>query len=192
MQKSIQENTPVRNGKVPMIFNREQFKAKRRSLGWTQKRCAEWFGMSAPAIGHWEVGATIPWEKNWAKIEEFMGLGDETLPVPVPETEPDHPEWWPSATPETFMLQRNDQPKLRIKGWWLGSAEGQSPNGSDAEANLYLTEGGKTIVQVRYVLSGKCYLTWGVIDYVIDRMEPLPWAKQLVIDKGVDSWEDFE
>ena len=115
-----------------------------------------------------------------------------TRASPVPEPKADHPEWWPSATPETFLLQRNDQPKLRIKGWWLGNAEGQSRYGSDAEANLYLTESGKTIVQVRYVLSGKCYLTWGATDYVIGQMEPLPWAKQLVIDKGVDSWEDFE
>ena len=195
MQASMNENTPVRNGKAPMIFDPKVFKAKRRSLGWTQKRCAEWFGMSAPGIGHWETGATVPWEKNWAKIEQFMELGNETLPVPVEEPElelePEHPEWWPSATPETFMLRRNDQPKLRIKGWWLGSAEGQSPNGSDAEAHLYLTESGKTIVQVHYLASGKCYLTWGILEYVTDRMGPLPWAKQLVIDKGVDSWEDF-
>ena len=66
-----------RNGHAPMIFNPAAFKSKRRSLGWTQKRAADWFELSAPAIGHWETGKSVPWEKNWLKIMEFMELGDE-------------------------------------------------------------------------------------------------------------------
>ena len=178
----------IRNGHAPMIFNAAAFKAKRRSLGWTQKRAADWFELSAPAIGHWETGKAVPWEKNWLKIMEFMDLGDEQLPVPVDN----HPEWWPSASPEHYFLRRVDAPKLRIKGWWLGSAEGQSPNGSEAEAKLFITERGTTFVEIHYVISGKCYLTQGSFDYVLGRMSALPWAKALVAERGVDAWEDHQ
>ena len=188
-KQMLNHEQATRNGHAPMIFNPAAFKAKRRSLGWTQKRAADWFELSAPAIGHWETGSTVPIEKNWAKIMEFMGLGGEQLPVPVPVA--DHPEWWPSASPEHFFLRRVDAPRLRIKGWWLGNAEGQSPNGSEAEAKLFLTESGTTFVEIYYVSSAKSYVTHGSFEYVLGRMSALPWAKALVVERGVDAWEDY-
>jgi hypothetical protein len=191
----LNNETPVTNGKAPMIFDPAAFKAKRRSLGWTQKRASEWFGLSAPAIGHWETGDTVPIEKNWAKIMEFMELGNEQLPVPVAKPQQQaskRPAWCPNDNPEYFYLRRAELAKLRIKGWWLGSAEGQSPNGSHAEANLFVTERGRWFLEVYYTQSGKGYLTHGEYGYLLSKLDPLPWARRLVAEKAFETWEEYD
>lgn len=185
---------------MPVVFTPEALINAREKMGFTQARLAHAFGTSQNNVSKWEAGAARPSLPNMLKVEDFIRQADAfeaahqaatagTALVPVAQ---DTPAWWPDDEPQTHIVDREDGPAYRIKGWQLGFGEGVSPNGSECTARLFVTVKGTTMVEVRYLGSGRCYVTSGSKGYVVGRLQALPWAQHLVRSQGIEAFEDFD
>lgn len=190
---------------MPVIFTPKALVNAREKMGFTQARLAHAFGTSQNNVSKWEAGAVRPSLANMLMIEDFIRQADdfeaahqeatkttELVPVQQELPEDDGPAWWPDGEPQSHILDREDGPAYRIKGWQLGYGEGASPNGSKCTARLFVTVKGTTMVEIRYLGSGRCYVTSGSKGYVVGRLQALPWAQHLVRSQGIEAFEDFD
>ena len=172
----------------------------REALGMTQAVAARIMGVSGQSISSWESERVKPWGKNAEKITNFIlasrkagGRQYNFRPIEVhdePELELE-PEADDRGPAQQFIAKRHTRDDLRFMGWKLAETEGQSANGADCVATLYETQRGTFVVEIRYVVSGRCFSTFGERDYLLEKT-PMEWVADLIRENTEVKYVDLD
>lgn len=163
----------------------------RETLGMSQTVAARIMGVSGQSMSSWESERVKPWGKNAEKIASFIlaskkarALWSGLRPIEVHDDEPEldlelEPETDDREPAQQFIAKRHTRDDLRFTGWQLAQTEGQSANGADCVATLYETLRGTFVVEVRYVVSGRCFSNFGERDYLLEKT-PMEWVADMI------------
>ena len=172
----------------------------REALGMTQAVAARIMGVSGQSISSWESERVKPWGKNAEKITNFILASRKAVgrqynfrPIEVhdePELELE-PEADDRGPAQQFIAKRHTRDDLRFMGWKLAETEGQSANGADCVATLYETQRGTFVVEIRYVVSGRCFSTFGERDYLLEKT-PMEWVADLIRENTEIKYVDLD
>lgn len=178
----------------------------REALGMTQAVAARIMGVSGQSMSSWESERVKPWGKNAEKITNFILASRKAVarrsgfrPIDVPSPVCDEPELELELELEAddrgpaqqFIAKRHTRDDLRFMGWKLAEAEGQSANGADCVATLYQTQRGTFVVEIRYVISGRCFSTFGERDYLLEKT-PMEWVADLIRENTEIKYVDLD
>ena len=174
----------------------------REALGMSQAVAARIMGVSGQSMSSWESERVKPWGKNAEKITNFILASRKAVarkynfrPIEVhdePELELElELEADDRGPAQQFIAKRHTRDDLRFMGWKLAEAEGQSANGADCVATLYETQRGTFVVEIRYVISGRCFSTFGERDYLLEKT-PMEWVADLIRENTEIKYVDLD
>ena len=172
----------------------------REALGMTQAVAARIMGVSGQSMSSWESERVKPWGKNAEKITNFILASRKAVsrqsgfrPIEVydePELELE-PEADHRGPAQQYIAKRHTRDDLRFMGWKLAETEGQSANGADCVATLYETQRGTFVIEIRYVISGRCFSNFGERDYLLEKT-PMEWVADLIRENTEIKYVDLD
>ena len=182
----------------------------RENLGLTQTTAARLVGVSSQSMSNWEAGVSKPWAAHHEKLQALIDASENAAklrskptaeqiaqwrpievhdePEPELELEPEAGEREPA---QQFIAKRHTRDDLRFTGWKLAQTEGQSANGADCVATLYETLRGTFVVEVRYVVSGRCFSNFGERDYLLEKT-PMEWVADMIRENTEIKYVDLD
>lgn len=180
----------------------------RENLGLTQTTAARLVGVSSQSMSNWEAGVSKPWATHHEKLQALIDASENAAKLRAKPTAEQIAQWRPievhdepelelepkaddRGPAQQFIAKRHTRDDLRFMGWKLAETEGQSANGADCVATLYETQRGTFVVEIRYVISGRCFSTFGERDYLLEKT-PMEWVADLIRENTEVKYVDLD
>jgi transcriptional regulator with XRE-family HTH domain len=201
-----QSQPPALNGKYQVTG--PILRKAREKLGLSQTAAARILGVSSQSMSNWEAGVSKPWVAHHEKLQGLIDASEKAERLRSKSTAEQIAQWRPievndepelELEPEVeerepaqqYIAKRHTRHDLRFMGWKLATGEGQSANGADCVATLYETQRGTFVVEIRYVISGRCFSTFGERDYLLEKT-PMEWVANLIRENTEVKYVDLD